>query len=118
MIWDQFAEATLEAVAALLFRLEPEVVLVPGDQIIGTPRFTIHVAPVCSGFESIGLVLVFLGLFVGVARRELRLPRVWLLFPIAVVLAWALNAVRIAMLLSAYITSAICTPCGQRTTQW
>ena len=66
---------------------------------IGTPRFTVQIAGSCSGFEGLGMVLVF-GLFwLWFFRREIRFPQALLLLPAALLLMWFLNAVRIVVLI-------------------
>ncbi|MBN1609819.1 MAG: exosortase E/protease, VPEID-CTERM system [Polyangiaceae bacterium] len=97
--WTPLSKVTLALVARLLERVEREVVLVPSEDLIGTPRFAVSIAPVCSGFEGMGLVCVFLGLLLVAGRRVLRIGRVAMLLPLAVVFVWASNAARIAVLI-------------------
>jgi exosortase E/protease (VPEID-CTERM system) len=66
---------------------------------IGTPQFVVQIAPICSGFEGIGLILAFLGGYLVIERRSLRFPRAFLLLPLAVVTVWTANALRIALLI-------------------
>jgi exosortase E/protease (VPEID-CTERM system) len=70
----------------------------PETRIMSTPRFAIEIAPACSGYEGIGLILVFLGGFLFMARGRLSFPRVLIVLPIGVVVVWLVNLVRIIAL--------------------
>jgi exosortase E/protease (VPEID-CTERM system) len=98
-IWREVAPPTLSVVAAILRRLVPEVAVDPATITIGTPRFAVQIAPVCSGFEGIGLILAFLGGYMAIERKHLRFPRALALLPLAVATVWTANALRIALLI-------------------
>jgi exosortase E/protease (VPEID-CTERM system) len=98
--WTALGGATLWAVHGLLSLVFPEVVCQPVDAVVGTPGFTVRIAPACSGFEGIGLVLVFVGAYLWFDRRHLRFPRSLLLLPIAAAAMWLANALRIAALVA------------------
>ena len=100
LIWPQVAPFTLGVVAALLRYMVPTVIVDASTATIGTPDFLVNVAPVCSGFEGIGLILIFLGGFIAIERKTLVFPRVLLLLPIAVASVWIANTLRIAMLIT------------------
>lgn len=70
----------------------------PETRIMSTPRFAIEIAPACSGYEGIGLILVFLSGFLFMARERLSFPRVLVVLPIGVVVVWLVNLVRIIAL--------------------
>ena len=66
--------------------------------IFGTRSFSVHIEPVCSGFEGMGLTLVFASAYLLVFRGQLRFPRA-LLIPLAgVACAWLLNVLRLVAL--------------------
>lgn len=67
---------------------------------MGTARFFVTVAPVCSGIEGIGLTLTFTGAYLYLCRADLRWPRAWVLLPASVLAIWLLNAVRIVGLVA------------------
>jgi exosortase E/protease (VPEID-CTERM system) len=98
-IWQRVAPLTLAVVAAILRQLVPEVVMDDVAITIGTPQFVVQIAPICSGFEGIGLILAFLGGYLMIERRSLRFPRAFLLLPLAVATVWTANALRIALLI-------------------
>lgn len=47
----------------------------PRSKSIGTEDFFVAVVPQCSGVESFALITVFLTLYMGLFRRDLRFPR-------------------------------------------
>ncbi|MBX9578867.1 MAG: exosortase E/protease, VPEID-CTERM system [Gemmataceae bacterium] len=65
---------------------------------LGTGAFVVRIAPQCSGYEGMGLVLAFVGGYLWVNRYSLRLPHALLLLPLGVGLAWAANTARIVAL--------------------
>jgi exosortase E/protease (VPEID-CTERM system) len=71
----------------------------PWPFVIGTQRFSVWVAPACSGIEGLGLVLVFTIVWLWFFRRETRFPQALLLIPCALVCAFSLNVLRIAALI-------------------
>jgi exosortase/archaeosortase family protein len=70
----------------------------PVARIIGTDRFAVQIAPICSGLEGVGLILAFCTGWLWVCRREYQFPRVLLIVPVAVLAVFLLNAVRIGTL--------------------
>ncbi len=99
VIWQPLAWLTLELVHALLTVISPDPVASVADSLVGTSRFYVHVAPVCSGVEGIGLMIAFVATFFYLERGQLRWPRALLLLPIAIVGTWLLNAVRLTALI-------------------
>jgi len=91
--------AAFRSVKAVLGLLLPNLVVQSGPFILGTPRFTIRIGAVCSGIEGLGLVLVFTTLWLCYFRKESRFPQALLLIPCALACVWALNVVRIAVLI-------------------
>src|SRR5262249_35499128 len=97
-LWGVLQHGTLELVVVLLRSVRFSVDTNPAQQLVSTPSFTVQIAPACSGIEGMGLVSVFLAVYLWVYRRELRFPQAYLLFPIGMLTIWFLNAVRIALL--------------------
>jgi exosortase E/protease (VPEID-CTERM system) len=75
------------------------VVCEPKEFLLGTPRFAENILPACSGFEGMGLILVFLAAFLAWFRRSLRFPQSLALLPAGIVLMWASNIVRLVALI-------------------
>ena len=99
-LWRPLAGYTFAAVGALLGLLFPQVVSDPGRLVLGTPAFKVAIAPSCSGYEGIGLILAFLAIYLWLFRRELRFPGVLLVLPIGAVTIWVVNALRIVALIA------------------
>lgn len=100
-VWqlDGIAGATFGAVRWLVGALGYDVTADPVARHIGADGFMISVAPVCSGIEGIALVTIFVTLYLGLFRAELRFPRALLLYPLGIAASAALNVVRISALL-------------------
>jgi exosortase E/protease (VPEID-CTERM system) len=98
--WRGLGGATLWTVHHLLGLLFHDVVYRAPEGVVGTPAFTVLIAPECSGYEGIGLVLVFSGTYLWLDRRNLRFPQALLLLPIGAAVMWLANAVRITALVA------------------
>ncbi len=66
-----------------------EVLCRPEEFVLGTPPSRSRSRLQCSGYEGIGLIWVFLGVFYWWFRNELRFPQALLLIPLGTVLSWA-----------------------------
>jgi len=62
---------------------------------LGAEDFIVIIAPSCPGYEGIGLISIFTGLYPWVFKREFHFPQALLLFPIGIISVWVLNALRI-----------------------
>lgn len=98
-LWTPLGYLTLHAVASTLGAIITPIHFDPSNAEIGTTDFWVEVAPVCSGYEGIGLIIVFLTAYLVVFRERFRFPRALLLLPIAIALVWMLNVVRIVALI-------------------
>jgi exosortase E/protease (VPEID-CTERM system) len=98
-LWLPLGRSTLWLVFGLLRIVGLDVAMTPAIFAIGTGTFSVQIAPQCSGYEGIGLALVFTGAFLWWSRSELRWPQAWLLLPLAALSIWLLNGVRIASLI-------------------
>jgi exosortase E/protease (VPEID-CTERM system) len=99
-LWGVLGGTTLRGVGALLRLQHPDVVLLPDERIVGLPGFKVIVAPICSGVDGLGLVLVIQVLWLSLARERLRFGRSLLLLPLGAAAALVANVVRIATLLA------------------
>ncbi len=97
--WRPLSQVTLWTVDRLITLSGADPIIDPARMMIGTQRFSVEIAPQCSGYEGIGLIWVFLAAYVWLYRRSLRFPHIFLLFPIGTLLIWLLNALRIAALI-------------------
>ena len=96
--WGTLSGGTLRAVAWLLERVTGDVILDLPGRAVGARGFEVVIAPVCSGVNGVGLVLVFQAVWMFVSRARLRLPRALLLLPLGALAALLANALRIAAL--------------------
>ena len=85
--------------ARLLALVSEDVVCEPARSILGTDGFNVQIAPECSGYEGIGLVIAAFALFLCLFRRVLRFPQALLLLPVGVAAIWLCNALRIVALI-------------------
>ena len=95
-LWMSAAGITFKLVAAMLRPILPQLVTDPDARILGTGRFAVQVAEICSGLEGVGLMFVFCCGWLWYFRREFRFPRALLVIPVALTVVFLLNAVRIA----------------------
>ncbi len=107
--WDTMAGTTLALVRSILQLVARDVVSDPSHQALGIGNFRVQIAPVCSGFEGIGLIVAFLAAYLWRFRNTLRWPRAYLLLPLGVALIWVLNALRITglILIGAWASPAV-----------
>jgi exosortase E/protease (VPEID-CTERM system) len=96
--WEVLAPVTLVVVGLTLLALGQKPWLDEGA-IVGLGDFSVHIAPVCSGVEGMGLLGAFLLGFLAIFHRDLRLRRALFLVPAALLASFLLNALRIALLL-------------------
>ncbi len=99
-LWQPLARTTFRVVGAMLGVIYPQVVSQPDRLRLGTPGFAVRIAPECSGYEGIGLLLAFLAVYLWVYRRELRFPAALVLLPIGAATMWIVNALRIVALIA------------------
>jgi len=101
-LWQPLLAATARLAAALLALLpgtRVQVELVAGHGYsITAGEFWVVVARQCSGVEGVALIWTFLVAYGLAFRRSLRFPQTLVLLPVATLLVWVLNAVRLAAL--------------------
>ncbi|EAU55718.1 exosortase E/protease, VPEID-CTERM system [Mariprofundus ferrooxydans] len=68
--------------------------------IVTVGTFSVIIAPGCLGYQGIGLILLFLGGYIYIIRAQLIFPNVLLVIPLAIVVIWLLNTLRIALLMA------------------
>lgn len=97
-IWEPLARWTLLLASLMLRPFIPGLTVDVAARTFGTQRFMLEVAPACSGYEGIGLILAFTTAWLWFFRKEWRFPRALLLIPLGVATIWVCNAVRVALL--------------------
>jgi exosortase E/protease (VPEID-CTERM system) len=89
---------TLWLSSNLLQLFEPDSFSDTARFYFGTERFYVEIAPACSGFEGMGLMLVFASAYTWISRGELRFPRALLLPLAGIAVVWLLNVLRLVAL--------------------
>lgn len=91
---------TFYGVAVLLSLLGQQVDLAPEASIIGTGEFFVEMAGSCSGIEGFALTTGFFVIYALLMGRGLRQKPFWLLvFPVALLVSWLFNLIRITVLI-------------------
>lgn len=98
-LWGALSSGTFRAVEAVLRLGAGDVTALPEERVLGLDGFEVEIAPICSGVDGVGLVLMFLATWIALARQRLHLRRALLLLPIGAGAALAANVLRIALLL-------------------
>ncbi len=97
--WMPLRDTTVGLVEVLLAGSGLEVAEDEAGVTLALGDFAVAVGKACSGYEGIGLMTVFVGVFLAWFRDRLRFPRALLLLPVGVVAAWLGNGLRLAALL-------------------
>jgi exosortase E/protease (VPEID-CTERM system) len=97
-LWRPAAALTFNLVGLLLRPLIPSLSSDPVTRILTTPHFAVEVAEACSGLEGVGLMFVFCIAWLWYFRREYRFPRALIAIPIAMLVMFFVNTLRIAAL--------------------
>ena len=95
-LWRPAAGLTFWLTTGLLHPFLPNLSVDVPTLTLGTSRFAVQIADVCSGLEGVGLMLVFCVSWLWFFRREYYFPRALLVIPSAMILIFLLNTVRIA----------------------
>lgn len=98
-LWAPLGRVTFALVEWMLHPFLAQIVADPVKMTLGSPRFWVEIAPECSGFEGVGLILGFGVLWLFLFRSEIRFPHALLLLPAGVATIFLLNAVRLAALI-------------------
>lgn len=99
-LWDPLSGGTFSAATSLLQLFYADIVVDAPQRILGVGDFVVEIAAVCSGYEGIGLVLIFTGFYLIIFRQDFRFPQALLLLPLGVAAIWLFNIVRIAVLIA------------------
>lgn len=99
LLWQPASLLTYVLVKSSLTPFVSNVVADPASMTLGTAKFSVNIAPQCSGFEGVGLILAFTACWLWFFRRECRFPHALILIPAGVVAIYLLNALRITALI-------------------
>lgn len=100
-LWSSMSEATffLVSLGLSIFDHDVYVSTEGGDRIIGVNDFLVDIAIPCSGYEGIGLITAFTGVYLYSFKKDFRFPQAFWLFPLAAIIIWLFNALRIITLI-------------------
>src|SRR4029077_18313886 len=98
LLWGPAAALTFQLVRLLLHPFIPELSADASTRTLSTPNFSVQVSDICSGLGGVGLMLVFCAAWLWYFRRDYIFPRALVVLPIAVLVIFILNALRIAAL--------------------
>jgi exosortase E/protease (VPEID-CTERM system) len=98
-LWTPLSRWTFLLVKAMLVPILPAMFTDLPTFSIGTPGFHVEIAPECSGYEGMGLILAFSTAWLWFLRRQWRFPNALLLLPAGLAAMFLLNAGRIATLI-------------------
>jgi exosortase E/protease (VPEID-CTERM system) len=97
-LWRSTAGATFNLTRLILLPFLPGLTADPTRRVLGTQSFSVEILEFCSGLEGMSLFLVFIIVWLGYFRKEYRFPRALLLIPLGMALMFAINAMRISVL--------------------
>jgi exosortase E/protease (VPEID-CTERM system) len=98
-LWTPAAALTFRLVGISVHPLIPSLRTDASAMTLTTDHFAVQVSETCSGLEGVGLMLAFCTAWLWYFRREYIFPRALIIAPIAALLIFLLNTVRIAALL-------------------
>ncbi|MBN2196826.1 MAG: exosortase E/protease, VPEID-CTERM system [Polyangiaceae bacterium] len=98
-LWEPLAETTLDLTARSLTLVGADVQVDAAERAVWVEGFAITIARECSGLEGMGLMAVFVAVYLWVARARHRFPRSFLLFPVGLVAIYLANLARVVSLL-------------------
>jgi exosortase E/protease (VPEID-CTERM system) len=98
-LWGPTATLTFSLVRRALLPFIPTLNADSSTRVLSTDRFAVEVSETCSGLEGMGLMLAFTLAWLLYFRREYIFPRALVLIPIGLVTIFALNILRIAVLM-------------------
>jgi exosortase E/protease (VPEID-CTERM system) len=97
--WHPFGLATLGTAHNLLELMYADAFVDPDGFVVGTSSFSVAIGAPCSGYEGVGLIVVFLVVYLSFFRSQFSFPRAFLLLPLGAAIIWFCNALRITLLI-------------------
>jgi exosortase E/protease (VPEID-CTERM system) len=97
-VWLPLARTTFWSTRHLLSLIYSDVYSDGDKTLVGVNDFAVQIAPVCSGYEGMALITVFVTVYLWLFRADLRFPHALLLLPVGLAVIWVANVIRIATL--------------------
>jgi exosortase E/protease (VPEID-CTERM system) len=97
---DWLSVPTIKVTRLLLSIVYSDVEADAFTKTLGTSSFKAVIDHMCSGYEGISMITVFMVWYLYSFRRNFRFPAALLLFPIAALAIWLSNCLRIALLIA------------------
>lgn len=110
-LWEGFHQFSLSFIQFAVHRLLPKELLhIAGKRIVFSD-YAILIEAECSGVEGMGLIFIFLSVFLFLKRKDYKFPQSFLLLGLGILLSFLFNGLRIVLLLliGAYISPGIAT---------
>ena len=120
MAWGPLRRPTFWLVQWLLQAFGQNVVSLPANFMLGTKQFSVEIAPACSGYQGMGLIVALVGAYLWLFRGRLMFPQAFVLLPAGILVMWLVNALRITLLLlfGAYVSPEIALRGGHSVSGW
>jgi exosortase E/protease (VPEID-CTERM system) len=99
LLWEPTADITFALVRAVLSPILPGLQADATIRVLATNRFAVQISEICSGLEGMGMMLVFVIVWLFCFRRDYIFPRALILIPAGVFAMFLLNVVRISLLM-------------------
>ncbi len=99
-VWLPLAQMTFWCTRLLLSLIYADVYYDMEKTLVGANDFAVQIAPVCSGYEGMALIAVFVTVYLWLFRADLRFPGALLLLPVGVIVIWLANVWRISTLVA------------------
>jgi exosortase E/protease (VPEID-CTERM system) len=104
LVWDRFllrpaTVVTFSAVRHLIAPFMTNPIADPATLALGSQKFAVTIAGACSGWEGVGLSVVFSVIWLWIYRRECRFPQALILIPAGMAVMFGLNILRITALI-------------------
>ena len=96
---DLTTDITFSAVTVVIQSLGYDLVTEVETKVMGSGDFFVEVGAPCAGLEGIALTTGFVTLYLWLFRETLRFPHALILYPFGICVSFALNILRIAILL-------------------
>jgi exosortase E/protease (VPEID-CTERM system) len=108
-LWFPLRKITFALSSSALGLFVPDPVSDAGKLAFGTRAFVVDIAPLCSGYEGMGLTAVFLLAALWFFRDRLRFPRAWWLLPAGALVSFFANIARLValVLVGTYVSPEI-----------